>query len=300
MNTEPGLSEQLRQQVRGNLKSPAFVRESEALMMRAAFCLDDLEKQLAAAVQEAQEQDRIDTLDSIARFVNGPTDLTWREVIAGYDRALCLETQCEELRKQIVAAAQMERERCVKVCEAMVIDGGAWTHDQEVSAKTLFAAANKIRALAPHAGKEPSVSTAHKIRAETGLGPDTAASVAEAAWDQSKRVHADCINECQTAAAREPAYRCDGRQCDMLASGPAIRVPWKNPSLALTAGGVCGKCGFTYWAHRGHIIACPVCECERLRAVADAAKAYFNDYNDGAADRLHSAVRALERDEAKS
>jgi hypothetical protein len=29
--------------------------------------------------------------------------------------------------------------------------------------------------------------------------------------------HPDCQDECQTAAARGPAYRCDGRQCDMLA-----------------------------------------------------------------------------------
>lgn len=29
--------------------------------------------------------------------------------------------------------------------------------------------------------------------------------------------HADCQDECQTAAARGPAYRCDGRLCDMLA-----------------------------------------------------------------------------------
>jgi len=29
--------------------------------------------------------------------------------------------------------------------------------------------------------------------------------------------HADCQDECQTAAARGPAYRCDHRQCDVLA-----------------------------------------------------------------------------------
>jgi hypothetical protein len=49
LSTEPTLSQQLRQQVRGNLKSPAFIRQMEALMMQAAYCLDELEKQLAEA-----------------------------------------------------------------------------------------------------------------------------------------------------------------------------------------------------------------------------------------------------------
>jgi hypothetical protein len=96
------------------------------------------------------------------------------------------------------------------------------------------------------------------------------------------------------------------------ASGPAIRVPWRNPALALTAGGVCAKCGFTYWEHNGHIIACPVCECERLRAVADAANAFVPHWNrtwdededptiqQETGDALVAAVRALERGEVKS
>jgi hypothetical protein len=73
-----------------------------------------------------------------------------------------------------------------------------------------------------------------------------------------------------------------------------------SPGLALTVGGVCAKCGFTYREYRGHIIPCPVCECASLRAVAKAAKAFVNGEGLAAArlDRaLVAAVRALERGE---
>ena len=49
------------------------------------------------------------------------------------------------------------------------------------------------------------------------------------------------------------------------------------PGLALTAGAVCGKCGFTYWEHHGHIIACPVCECNSLRIVRQWLQALIKD-----------------------
>jgi hypothetical protein len=101
-----------------------------------------------------------------------------------------------------------------------------------------------------------------------------------------------------------------------MSAEPPIRVPWKNPDLMLTAGGVCAKCGFTYWEHRGHIIACPVCENERLRAVAEAACKAIDGLleasapRDGGIMRFYAAkadalkavaaVSALERGEVKS
>lgn len=41
-------------------------------------------------------------------------------------------------------------EGCANTCERMVIGGRAWTHDQQISAEALFAAAKAIRALAAH------------------------------------------------------------------------------------------------------------------------------------------------------
>jgi len=52
---------------------------------------------------------------------------------------------CEGLGDLGRAVAE-ERERAAKVCEAMVVGGRAWEHDQEVAAHALFAAAEAIRA----------------------------------------------------------------------------------------------------------------------------------------------------------
>jgi hypothetical protein len=79
MSDKLTLSEELRQQVRGNLKSPAFIRKMEALMMRAAFCLDDLERQLEDVAMELQR---------------------WKEIA---------------LSKDFAAVAQAERERCANI-----------------------------------------------------------------------------------------------------------------------------------------------------------------------------------------
>jgi hypothetical protein len=47
----------------------------------------------------------------------------------------------------ITLATSKERERCARLCEAMVIGGRAWTSDQQVAAEALFAAAKAIRGI---------------------------------------------------------------------------------------------------------------------------------------------------------
>jgi hypothetical protein len=220
--TEPTLSAQLREQVRGNLKSPAHVREAEKLMMRAAFCLDELEKQLIAADAEL-------------------ANVTFGEAAGQRERII----------------AQAECERCATICE----EQNKFTPWQDKEHYKMAAqCAYAIRALAPRAAKDPEAT-------QEG--------------DQFKEAHS------LTRGMPAPA------------SGPDR--PDFAPGLALTAGGVCAKCGFTYWEHRGHLIACPVCENERLRAVADAAKAWLPYCYAGTESSVQSvldnfvaAVRALE------
>ena len=45
----------------------------------------------------------------------------------------------------IIVATDRERERCARICEAMVIGGRAWTREQQIAAEVLFAAAEAIR-----------------------------------------------------------------------------------------------------------------------------------------------------------
>jgi cytochrome b len=49
------------------------------------------------------------------------------------------------VRAHVAAAVAAERERCANVCERMVVGGRAWTHEQQVSAEALLAAAKNIR-----------------------------------------------------------------------------------------------------------------------------------------------------------
>jgi hypothetical protein len=147
-----------------------------------------------------------------------------------------------------------------------------------------------IRALAPHAGKEPETLVEEKreldkkLRCvyallETDLSNidryylrqqskfmESYAQVLQSRIDRLTPEYLEKQPEAATSSALEQGGSAAPVAVTSSASGPPIRVPWKNPELALTAGGICGKCGFTYWEHHGHIIACPVCECERLRA----------------------------------
>jgi hypothetical protein len=47
---------------------------------------------------------------------------------------------------KVVRARQDALEEAANVCDSMVVGGRAWTHDQEVAANALFAAAKEIRA----------------------------------------------------------------------------------------------------------------------------------------------------------
>jgi hypothetical protein len=63
-----------------------------------------------------------------------------------------------KLHEAILAlCADVERaalERAAEACDAMVIGGRAWTHDQEVAAEVLAAASTAIRALKSAAQEE--------------------------------------------------------------------------------------------------------------------------------------------------
>lgn len=51
---------------------------------------------------------------------------------------------CCDVAKAIVNAVSSARTRAAGIASSMVVGGRAWTHDQEVSAKALFAAAENI------------------------------------------------------------------------------------------------------------------------------------------------------------
>lgn len=59
-----------------------------------------------------------------------------------YDEAM-REKLVPELLKRL--ACRDERERCARICEAMVVGGRAWNEEQAVAADALFAAAKNIR-----------------------------------------------------------------------------------------------------------------------------------------------------------
>lgn len=61
-----------------------------------------------------------------------------------------------ELAVLLRQVQEAERERCAKICEAMVVGGRAWTTEQEAAAGALFGAAQNIRAvLLPGEGEKP-------------------------------------------------------------------------------------------------------------------------------------------------
>jgi hypothetical protein len=75
---------------------------------------------------------------------------TWRELFATKDPLSKVEdilnrNALSAIANIITLATSKERERCASLCEAMVIGGRAWDHDQAVAAETLFAAAKAIR-----------------------------------------------------------------------------------------------------------------------------------------------------------
>lgn len=101
-----------------------------------------------------------DELESLLLKAKGATP------VQGY-MASCepyrVEVSWGESRKQELARvhekiemARYTAEKAAGICEAMVVGGRAWTHDQEVAADALFAAAKAIRALASALPGEPS------------------------------------------------------------------------------------------------------------------------------------------------
>ena len=58
----------------------------------------------------------------------------------------------------------------------------------------------------------------------------------------------------------------------------ADKFPPTGPLVMMDAGGQCATCGFLYWEHNGHIIACPVCENAALKVRLRAARSLLAHY----------------------
>jgi hypothetical protein len=259
MSAEPTLATQLREMI----VPPACVE----LIEQAAVRLDDLERQLAKA-QYWRDRHCRESEQHAQR--SGENWKAWKAA-----------------ERQLATVAQATIKQCAKVIDPT-------QYPNECDRAIAWKCYDAIRALAPHAAKEPQAAQTFDVQGDS--------------------------TELTSPKAASSAPACDPDH------------PNFAPGLALTAGGVCAKCGFTYWEHRGHIIACPVCKCARLqreleqvcdgargsmrnkdthiealqkdnarlRAVAEAAKAWMDHRIETDWDALVAAVRALERDEAKS
>jgi hypothetical protein len=123
MSAAPTLSEQLRQHVRFNLKSPAFIKKAEALMMQAAFCLDELESQLAntdkeqEAMPDTYPQERVDEvtkagMDALRKNRTPRTDaideIVPHEVLLSYVEDLKQPTSIREMARELLSRRRGE------------------------------------------------------------------------------------------------------------------------------------------------------------------------------------------------
>ena len=61
------------------------------------------------------------------------------------------------------------------------------------------------------------------------------------------------------------------------------------------AGGVCRTCGFRYWEHRGHILACPVCALAKAEAMCLHLRGELNGMTEQCNDARSALTEANER-----
>jgi hypothetical protein len=196
-------------------------------MMQAAFCLDELESQLANTDKE-QEAAQAPGSESATRN---------SDVVPSHELAAYLERDGEFQR---VPNALMEQ-----------VSARIDELEKELATVTKDAARYRwLRTLPTCDPQGPSNPAVFDAWVDANVAAAEGANSASDAYPQER---VDAVTQAGMEALRKNRDH-----------------PDFAPGLALTAGAVCGKCGFTYWEHHGHIIACPRCECAHLRAVVDA------------------------------